>query len=210
VLVEAAGFPAAETSPITAPATDLLLRVAGEGRSILGRVVRAANEPAPGARVLLGDEAGGPVRETICSADGRFAFGGLGDGSYALRAIDHRQVSATVRGIAAGRDGTNLPAPLRLAPGETIGGCVVEDAGAALPGIEVRVEFPVPGRRTRKLGDNDYLRESEGAVYVNQVSFPTEVRERGPEGLRAALSKAAGKAFHDGGLLADWQRIPPA
>jgi hypothetical protein len=76
--------------------------------------------------------------------------------------------------------------------------------------IEIRVEFPVPSRQTRKLGDNDYLRESEGAVYITQAGFPAEVRERGPEGLRAALSKAAGKAFHDVGLLADWQRIPPA
>ncbi len=140
VLIEAAGFPAAEISPLTAPATDLQLHVAGEGRSILGRVVRAANVPAERARVLLGDEVGGPVRETTCSADGRFAFGGLGDGSYALRAVDGRLLSATVRGIAAGRDGTNLPAPLALAPGETIGGRVVEDGGAALPGIEVRVE----------------------------------------------------------------------
>jgi hypothetical protein len=140
VLVEAAGFPTAESSPIAAPADGLVLHVAGEGRTIRGRVVRGPGQPAGGARVLLGDEAGGPVRETTCSADGRFAFGGLGDGSYALRAVDGGLASPAVRGITAGRDGTNLPAPLALAPGETIGGRVVEDGGAALAGVEVRVE----------------------------------------------------------------------
>jgi hypothetical protein len=140
LLVEAAGFPTAEASPVSAPAGDLVLHVAGEGRTIRGRVVRGAGEPAGGARVLLGDEAGGPARETTSGADGRFAFGGLGEGSYALRAVAGRLASATLRGIAAGRDGTNLPAPLALGPGETIGGRVVEDGGGALGGVEVRVE----------------------------------------------------------------------
>src|SRR5580692_10766063 len=45
VLVEAAGFPAAETSPVAAPTAKLVLQVVGEGRSISGRVARSSNEP---------------------------------------------------------------------------------------------------------------------------------------------------------------------
>ncbi len=139
VLVEAAGFPAAETSPVTAPASELVLRLSGEGRSIPGRVT-LGSDPAAGAEVMLGDEAGGPVRDTQSSADGRFAFSGLGDGSYALRALRGRLAAPTTHGIAAARDGTKLPAPLVLAPGQTIAGRLVQDAGAPLVGFEVRVE----------------------------------------------------------------------
>ena len=139
LLVEAAGFPTAEVTPLVAPAPDLVLRVAGEGRSIFGRVA-LAGAPAPGARVALAAEAGGPVRGTLSRADGRFAFSGLGDGSYALRASRAELASPTVRGVAAGRDGTNLPAPLALGPGRRVAGRLVQDAGAALPGFEVRAE----------------------------------------------------------------------
>ncbi len=142
VLVEAAGFPAAEVSPVAAPAAELVLHVAGEGRSIFGRVVRSGNEPAAGARVALGAEAGGgPGRETLSRADGRFAFSGLGEGTYALRAVrDNVEASATVRGVSAGRDGVTLPVPLALSRGATIAGRLVQDAGAALAGFEVRAE----------------------------------------------------------------------
>jgi len=139
LLVEAVGFPTAEAAPLVAPATDLVLRVAGEGRSIFGRVARAG-APAPGARVELAAESGGPVRETRSRPDGRFAFSGLGDGSYALRASRAELASPTVRGVVAGRDGANLPAPLALAPGQRVTGRLVQDAGAPLAGFEVRAE----------------------------------------------------------------------
>jgi protocatechuate 3,4-dioxygenase beta subunit len=139
VLVEAAGFPAAETSPVTAPAAEVVLRVSGEGRSVSGRVT-LGSDPAAGAQVMLGAEAGGPVRVTQSRADGRFAFSGLGDGSYALRALRGVLASPTTHGIVAARDGTNLPAPLVLAPGQRIAGRLVQDAGAPLVGFEVRAE----------------------------------------------------------------------
>ena len=139
LLVEAVGFPTAEAAPLVAPATDLVLRVAGEGRSIFGRVA-LAGAPAPGARVELAAESGGPVRETRSRADGRFAFSGLGDESYALRASRAELASPTVRGVVAGRDGTNLPAPLALGPGRRVTGRLVQDAGVALAGFEVHAE----------------------------------------------------------------------
>ncbi len=140
VLVEAAGFPAAETSPVTAPAAELVLRVAGAGRSISGRVTRSPNDPVAGARVALGAEGGGPGRETVSRADGRFAFSGLGDGTYALRALLGDEASATVRGVSAGRDGVTIPQPLVLGRGARIGGRLVQDTGAGLAGFEVRAE----------------------------------------------------------------------
>jgi len=140
VLVEAPGFPAAETSPVAAPAAELVLRVVGAGRSISGRVARSPNEPVAGARVALGAEGGGPGRETVSRADGRFAFSGLGDGTYALRALLGDEASATVRGVSAGREGVTIPQPLVLGRGATVGGRLVQDAGAGLAGFEVRAE----------------------------------------------------------------------
>ncbi|HEX3902862.1 MAG TPA: carboxypeptidase-like regulatory domain-containing protein [Polyangia bacterium] len=143
VLVEAAGFPAAQTSPVTAPAAALTLRVAGQGRSIFGRVelVGPEGQPAANAEVLLGAEAGGPVRETRTRADGRFAFSGLGEGTYALRAVGGVWVSRTVRGVAASRDGIELSSPLVLLPSDAmITGQLVQDTGAGLGGFEVRAE----------------------------------------------------------------------
>jgi hypothetical protein len=142
VLVEAAGFPAAETSPVAAPASELVLRLSGEGRSVFGRVTVGGN-PAAGARVMLGAETGGPVRETQSRADGRFAFSGLGDGSYALRAMRGGLASPTTHGIVAARDGTNLLAPLELVPGQMIAGRLIQDAGTPLVGFEVRAESAV-------------------------------------------------------------------
>jgi hypothetical protein len=139
LLVEAAGFPTAEASPVTAPAAELVLHVAGEGRAIFGRV-ELDGAPAAGARVALAGELGGPVRQTSTRADGRFAFSGLGDGTYALRASRAELASPTIRGVAAGSDGATLSTLLALGPGQSIAGRLVQDAGAALAGFEVRAE----------------------------------------------------------------------
>ena len=142
VLVEAAGFPAAEKDPVSAPADGVAVQVDGEGRSIVGRVF-TAGAPAAGARVLLAPDVGGPVRETSTRAGGGFAFGGLGAGRYALRAATADLASPVLRGVEAG-DGPGAAAiRLDMAAGQAIAGRVVDDAGTALAGVQVRIEAGV-------------------------------------------------------------------
>ena len=139
VLIEAAGFPTTEKPNVTAPASDLVLRVDGEGRSIAGRVELAA-APVPDATVALAAETGGPVRQARTRADGGFVFGGLGAGTYALRAVAGSRVSQIAHDIPVGREGTRAPLRLTLEPGQTISGRVIEDGGIGLRGAEVRGE----------------------------------------------------------------------
>src|SRR5881394_2040981 len=100
VLVEAAGFPATEQASLAAPADGAVVRVDGEGRSIVGKVV-AGGAAVSGARVLLAPDGGGPLRETVTRAGGGFAFGGLGAGRYAVRALGTDGVSAALRPVEA-------------------------------------------------------------------------------------------------------------
>jgi len=139
VLVEAAGFPAVEKDNISAPADGVAVQLDGEGSSIGGRVY-AAGAPAAGARVLLAPDAGGPMRETTTRAGGGFAFGGLGAGRYALRAATADLASPAVRGVEAGEGPGASAIRLDMAPGQVIAGRVVDDAGIALDGVQVRIE----------------------------------------------------------------------
>jgi len=139
VLVEAAGFPTAEQSPVVAPGDDVSVRVDGEGRSIVGRV-HAGGVPAAGARVLLGPDGGGPLRETATRAGGGFAFGGLGAGRYALRAIGADSASADLRAVEASDSPSPAPVALELLPGRRLSGRVIDDMGAALVDVPVRIE----------------------------------------------------------------------
>ena len=139
VLVEAAGFPAFETDAVSAPADGVAVQLDGEGSSVVGRVF-TAGAPAAGARVLLAPDAGGPIRETTTRAGGGFAFGGLGAGRYALRAATAELASPAVRGVEAG-DGPGAAAMrLDMVPGQVISGRVIDDAGTALAGVQVRIE----------------------------------------------------------------------
>jgi len=139
LLIEAAGFPTAEKAPVPAPSDGAAIRVDGEGRSIVGRVT-AAGLPVAGARVLLAPDGGGQMRETVTRAGGGFAFGGLGAGAYAVRAMTAEAVSAPVRAIEAGEGPGGAAVQLELAPGRAVAGRVIDDAGAALAGVAVRIE----------------------------------------------------------------------
>jgi hypothetical protein len=154
LLVEAAGFPTAEVSPVAAPTDGAALRVDGEGRSIVGKVT-AAGAPLAGARVLLAPEGGGPMRETLTRAGGGFAFGGLGAGRYAMRAVSADAASAALRAIeaidgsAAGMDSGAAPgaAPVQIemSAGRRVAGRVIDDAGTALTDVPIRIESDVGG-----------------------------------------------------------------
>ena len=146
VLVEAAGFPAAEKDAVTAPADGVAIQVDGEGSSVVGRVF-AAGAPTAGARVLLAPDTGGPVRETTSRAGGGFAFGGLGAGRYALRAATADLASPVLRGVDAGEGPGAAAIRLDMVAGQAIAGRVVDDAGTALAGVDVRIEAggAVPG-----------------------------------------------------------------
>jgi hypothetical protein len=139
LLVEAAGFPATEKAPVPAPSDDAAVRVDGEGRSIVGRV-SAAGGAVAGARVLLAPDTGGPLRETVTRAGGGFAFGGLGAGQYAARAVTADAASPPVRAIDATDSPAATPVELALSAGRTIGGRVIDDAGAALAEVPIRIE----------------------------------------------------------------------
>src|SRR6185436_17379958 len=139
LLVEAAGFPPAEKAPVSAPAEDAAVRVDGEGRSVVGRV-SAAGVPVADARVLLAPDGGGPLRETITRAGGGFAFGGLGAGRYAVRAVRGEAASAALRAIEAGDGPTAASVQLELSAGRTVNGGVIDDAGSALAEVPVRIE----------------------------------------------------------------------
>jgi hypothetical protein len=140
LLVEAAGFPTTERAPVTAPADGVEVRLDGEGRAIVGRV-EEAGAPVPGARVWLGPEGGGPVRETETRAGGGFAFGGLGAGGYALRAARGATASATARAIGAEETAGAPTVRLVLAPAAAFTGRVIDDAGSGLADVEVRIEL---------------------------------------------------------------------
>ncbi len=139
VLIEAAGFPTAEKPDLTAPASDLTVRLDGEGRSIAGQV-ELSGAPVVDATVALAAETGGPVRQTRTRADGGFVFGGLGAGSYALRAMEGDLASPIAHGVQIGREGSRAPLKLALEPGRKLVGRVVEDSGNGQRGIASRVE----------------------------------------------------------------------
>ena len=139
VLVEAAGFPATEQASLAAPADGAVVRVDGEGRSIVGKVV-AGGAAVSGARVLLAPDGGGPLRETVTRVGGGFAFGGLGGGRYAVRAIGADGVSPPLRAVEASDSPAPAPVELELRPGRAVAGRVIDDAGTALAGVTVRIE----------------------------------------------------------------------
>ena len=84
------------------------------------------------------------MRETVTRAGGGFAFGGLGPGRYAVRALTGDAASALVRAIEArdgSVDGPDTPlVRLELSPGRTVNGRVADDTGLALADVPVRFE----------------------------------------------------------------------
>ena len=154
----------------------------------------AAGAAVAGARVLLAPDAGGPMRETVTRAGGGFAFGGLGAGRYAVRAVERRRASATARAIEAG-DGSGCGArPARDVAGRAIAGRVIDDAGAALADVPVRIESDsgAPGEDPLPT-----LVQSDRAGTFTALVFPGRLSAlRLAAGLRAAAGAGDRRARH--------------
>ena len=75
VIVEAAGFPTAEQASVAVPGDDLP-GDPGRGGPAASRPGRAGGAPLAGARVLLGPDEGGPIREAISPARRRLRLWG--------------------------------------------------------------------------------------------------------------------------------------
>ncbi len=147
LLIEAAGFASFETAPIAVPASAVVVHLPGTALSITGRVLSGGVAVA-GAAVRLAPEEGGSIRETLTRGDGAFAFGGLGAGRYLIAASQASLAAPpTATAVSEGPPGERLT--LALAPGAGCEGRVVDDVGAALPGMRVRIE-----RAALALGDD--------------------------------------------------------
>jgi hypothetical protein len=146
VLVEAVGLAPSDRPDVAIPGGPLVVRLAGQGRSLSGLVIYAG-APVAGARVRIGG--GALARSTTSDDQGRFVFHGLGDGPYTLRATKGLLSSpilaeATTQDEAGGEPGRDAgpgaPPPLELAGGLGIAGSVVDDLGRPLARAEVRAE----------------------------------------------------------------------
>jgi hypothetical protein len=187
LLIEAAGFPTAEVARVVAPALDVAVRVDGEGRAIVGQV-RAGGTAVPGARVLLAPDGGGPLRETTTRPGGGFAFGGLGAGLYSLRALSSDAASAPRRAVESqDRPPPDAPVVLDMVPAIAVTGRVIDDAGAALGDVPVRIEADsgTPGEDplptlVRSDGAGAFAARVFPGAYRLSASRPGHVLRRAP------------------------------
>jgi len=140
LLIEAPGLGTAAAGPVRAPDLEVVVILPGESRSITGVVTRDGR-PSGGARVLLSGEAVSEMRTTDADATGRFAFAGLGPGTYALRAESGAMVSPVATKVVVEKTSTLHEADVALETGRYLRGRVVDEAGHALAGAEVRVDL---------------------------------------------------------------------
>jgi len=128
----------------------------GDGAPIPGAEV--AVEPAPaggaGAIRMIGPGSEGTSREVATDDSGRFRAEGLPAGTYRVTVRRSGFASATVEGIEVAARGEPADAgEIRLRPGASVQGRVVDETGAAIEAVEVGVRessgptmmFIVPG-----------------------------------------------------------------
>src|SRR5439155_25687750 len=93
--------------------------------AIAVRVVDGADKPVGSARVQIASAALWPARVAETKEDGTVRIGGLGAGSYALRAAKGDRASPIELGIAIAR-GEEKSVTLRLGPGVMVAVRVVD------------------------------------------------------------------------------------
>jgi hypothetical protein len=143
LLIEAPGLGTMEAGPVTAPDPALVVALPGESRSIRGTVTSNATGRAPSAvaRVLLAGEALSSSRTSQTGVDGRFAFAGVGAGSYALRAEAAGLVSSVVASVAV-KEGAEVDpeVTLLLVEGAFARGTVVDDGGRPVSDAAIEID----------------------------------------------------------------------
>lgn len=140
LLIDAPGLGTASAGPVVAPDPDVVIILPGESRSVTGFVTRQGH-PAARVRVYLGGDAVFEPRVTETDGAGRFAFPGLGPGTYALRAELGELVSPVASDVGVGTSSQLRQVDLALAPAGTVHGRVVDDRGAPLSDATVRIDL---------------------------------------------------------------------
>jgi hypothetical protein len=154
LLIEAPGLGTAEAAHVVAPDSAVRVVLPGESRFIQGRVTHEGR-PALGARVILAGEALSEPRRTESDGRGGFVFGGLGPGTYALRADSGGLVSGVTTDVVLDRlERRTADVALELAPGRFLHGRVVDDAAAPVSAAEVCLDtVPSWGMIERLMAD---------------------------------------------------------
>ena len=135
------------------------------GRTGFGRVVSQAEQPVPGAQVVLERELSADIMirmalsddgsgrfEAAAGPDGRFEIAGLPSGTYQLTARGPGFAPVTVPGLAVPEGGGSVDlGTVMLARGVALEGIVTDPKGRPVEGARVRVSEanadPLSGRR---------------------------------------------------------------
>jgi hypothetical protein len=206
LLIEAPGLGTAEAAHVVAPDAAVRVVLPGESRFIQGRVTHEGR-PVFGARVTLAGEALSEPRRTETDGRGGFVFGGLGPGTYALRADSGGLVSDVTTDVVLDRlERRTADVALELAPGRFLHGRVVDDAGASVPATEVCLDtVPSWGMIERLVADGlgdwsspalpagRYRLEARRAGYVSRRAATIELPPH-PGGASRARARSAGSA----------------
>ena len=153
------------------------------------RVVGEDGAPAPFARVMVASASLWPARVADASNDGAVRIGGLGEGSYALRATAGERASPIELGILLGR-GEEKAVTLRLGAGHRVAVRVTEgegDLAAPVQGARVTLSeeglspFPIEATTDRDgrarlgpiaRGASTLAARADGFVARGAVSVP--------------------------------------